>query len=183
MPDYIPSEPQQYPFPTSKDNPEPKLPYQDISHTLECRVIRSPETTLETWFVVMQREFYETHQITHSLDKFTGLFPIYFALPTRRVIHRPVNQSNVIVESVEYLVEVSLQEIPQPLDKITPTPPCPTLDFDYEEHSESNLESKEDTSDNSTMVVNKNPIPTWMSRGTLNLLGLMQDFPKLPERI
>jgi hypothetical protein len=55
-----------------------------------------------------------------------GLLLIAYELPRRRVIRRPFNQSNILINYVEDVVEVTLQEIPQPLDQIPHTPPGST---------------------------------------------------------
>jgi hypothetical protein len=111
----------------------------------------------------------------HS-PKLLGFFLISSTLPRRRVTHvnKPLNHSNVLVDSIEDLVEVSLQEIPLPLGQIHPTP-LDSIQHSNGEHSEF------DSYDN--MAHNGNQIPTWISQGDINLLGLMHEFPKCPERL
>jgi hypothetical protein len=82
--EYNHNEPNPHLFPTPEDIPELEIPYIDASHALESLVVRSPETTPKTLYVVPHVEFDRTRRTTHSLAKLIGHLPIVFSLPKQR---------------------------------------------------------------------------------------------------
>jgi hypothetical protein len=113
---------------------------------------------------------------THPLENLIGHLLVTFALPRRRATQTPINQSNVHINFVEDLVDISLQEIPHPLDQIPPTP-LGSNSSRFEPH----YESEEDNKLNLNMDGNQNIIPKWMSWGALNFPRKIHDFPKCLE--
>ena len=90
-----------------------------------------------------------------------------------------MNQSNVLPDSVEDLVDAALQEIILPLDQIPSTPLRPTP-LGSEHHSEGEHFGY-DSDD--IMDGNQNVFPAWMPQGALNLPELMHEMPKHLERL
>jgi hypothetical protein len=94
-------------------------------------------------------------------------------------------KDKILVNFVEYLVEISLQDILEPLDQIPPS----NLSSPRTSHSPT-LEPKLNKKDCEIlqllahqMTRNQPYMPSCMSQGAHNLRGKFHNFPKNPERI
>jgi hypothetical protein len=80
----------------------------------------SPEIHTETWFHIPQEELHETRRITRAYAKLLGKLPTTSELPRRKVTHveRPNTDPDFYVDSVDDLIETTLQEVPVPLSRV-----------------------------------------------------------------
>jgi hypothetical protein len=92
--------------------PKEENPFEYSNPVFKILVLGTLENNPETWYIVPNVEFIETRWITHSLGKLLGCLHVASTLPRRIDSWRPINQSKILVDSVEDLVELSLQEIP-----------------------------------------------------------------------
>jgi hypothetical protein len=86
---------------------EQEITFEDSNPTFES-VVGNPETNPKSWYIVPNTEFVETRCITHYFAKLLGRLPIASTLPKRRATQRPLDQPNVLVDSIEDLVEADV---------------------------------------------------------------------------
>ena len=117
--------------------------------------------------------------ITRAYAKKLGGLPIIPVLPRREYQKRdhPKLENAVLVEYFEELVEVSLQEVVQPLNQFDPdTPYCSPVHTPVQSppHSPPRIMANV----NANQPPNPpNPPPTWKSRSPLNLAPPLHDLP------
>ena len=106
------------------------------------------------------------------MKKIAGL-PIIPVLPRREYQKkdRPKLEDSVLVEDLEELVQASLQEVNQPLNKLGPDSPyCSPVHTPIHSPPHSPLKIMAN--------VNTNPPPAWKARSPLNLAAPLHDLPQ-----
>jgi hypothetical protein len=112
----------------SNPNPQPTLfPQVKSKEEVICKdskdnfrsAFGSPKIHTKTWFHIPQEELHETRRITRSYAKMIGKLPTTSELPRRKEtrVERPNTEPNFYLNSVENLIEDSLQEVLVPLSR------------------------------------------------------------------